>query len=214
MIAVRMIAGKMTLVCILLFCLLLVSCTAEISSISEPQVPAGSTTSSDIVVLEDQSPVYVVDYEQYGADIAKAFYEIRMNGDPDWYEHARPYKNGQDILFALGDTSYSVSDSAWTFRISEISEKLIVEDYHNNVNLERKTEQGWQRLGVLQWTHRHKQAPEVNIGFVPGKEFSIPVELVYPEVSSGQYRFLVYVAVWNGGNIEYRRYSIPFEVVE
>ena len=208
-------AGKMPLVCVLLFCLLLVSCTGEISSISEPHFSADSTTSSDIiVVLEDQSPVFIADYEQYGADIAKVFYEIRMNGDPDWYEHALSYENGQDILFTLGDTSYSVSDSTWTFRISEISEKLIVEDYHNNVNLECKTEHGWQRLGVLQWTHRHKRAPEAITGFVPGKEFSIPVDSVYPEVSPGQYRFLVYVAVWNGKNLEYRQYYIPFEVVE
>ncbi len=205
-------AGKMALVCVLLFCLLLVSCTDEISSISESRFPADSTTSPDIVVLEDQSPVFIADYEQYGANIAKVFYEIRMNGDPDWYEHACSYENGQDILFALGDTSYSVSDTTWVFRIGEISKELNIHDCHDNVNLERETEQGWQRLGVLD-VNRYLQTPEINV-FVPGKEFSIPVDSVYPEVLPGQYRFLVYVAVRNGGNIEYRRYSIPFEVVE
>lgn len=198
---------------LLLIALLLVSCRSqEIGSDLATTETGDIQHDAEITILEDQSPVYLADYEQYGADAAKRFYRIRMEGDPDWYGQTLSYENGQDILFVIADSPYSASDTTWVFRIGEISKELNIHDCHDNVNLERETEQGWQRLGVLD-VDRYLQTPEMNV-FVPGKEFSIPVECVYPEVLPGQYRFLVYVAVWNGGNIEYRRYSIPFEVVE
>jgi hypothetical protein len=183
--------------------------TSENTMVEKTKLETGETT-----VLNDKSIVYVSDYEQYGADVAKVFYQIRTQGDPDWYEDAVYFENGTDIVFTPHSPKYTTSDEKWELIVSEISESLLVENYHNNMNLEKKTEDGWQRYGVLVWNHRIKRAPEDNLQLLPGRTFSIPVEAICPSVTPGQYRFIVYLAVRTDKDIEHRKYYVPFEVIE
>lgn len=200
---------------VLLLSFLLVSCSNDSNVPLQSDVEKFSDIENhETTVLNDQNTVYLSDYEQYGADVARVFYRIRTEGDPDWYENAVYFENGADIMFSPHSSKYTTHDEKWEICVSEISESLLVENYHDNINLEKKTDTGWQRCGILVWDGRNRHTPEDNIQLLPGQTFSIPVEAIYPPVTPGQYRFIVYLAVRNNKDIEYRQYHISFEVVE
>lgn len=200
----------------LLFCVLFFSC-GDASNTNVPLESAEDATQSgmETLVLDDQSTVYVSDYEQYGAEIAKIYYWVRTEGDPDWYKNSIPYHDGQDISFQLNPAGYSTKDELWSLRISSISDSVEIAEYNTNLNIEKQVQGVWERACVLEWVHRYEKGMnQIYPDLLTHMEFSLPVAKIYPEVTPGQYRFVFYVVVECDGKTENRMYYIPFEVVE
>ena len=188
--------------------------------------------------IEDLGPpMYLEDYEAYGAQVADDFFIWRNEGNPDFYENCVAYDNGDGITLTLTAPSFSLHDTAqpWGVSVSEVSEELVVTGWVKNLLLEKWENDQWVRQGIihtdwygyntyeaicdLKYQRPMAATPGTNPdtwkeGLTLLSPLTIPVEHVCPRVSAGSYRFVFFISVQNGEQVENRTYHIPFTVTE
>ena len=149
-----------------------------------------------------------------------------VDGNPDYFENAIRYdlKDAKGVLaFELQDC-YTLKDEVWKLGVHPTTE-LQIADYSHRVNLEKWESGQWVRQCIFWNAKTYSQTAhqyalhDVELGMpyqmtISERDFEIDVSSIYQRPEVGRYRFVFYIAIKNGEDVENRMYYIPFEVVE
>lgn len=225
--------------CICLLLLSLISCVSPLSLQAEITT---LRYEAETTVLSNGDFAYLIDCYR-GENIADDYFIWRNEGNPtpSLWENAIEYQNGTDISLVPTSTVYSLSahTEEWGVYIADVSQTCEVKAWSHLLNLEKYEDKKWVRQGVLNdarlsepqtYTHilfkKHGNSYPFSDSGMPQSSqiwrdglsllspLTVKVEEIFPVPTPGIYRFIFYFSVNRNGVTEYRKYYIPFEVVE